>query len=248
MHYQLYVPKTADTWPTLEGILPARWLSGVNQVETHSGPDGGAGRVFSWPTPSAPENQYLPDRYKWVAGQGGRLPGQWSSRAAAGGYWVGLRKGSPPTPEDLALPERFAGRELTLGDGQVWTVPAAAKLPRAYRLRDGIWTSEVRAEFRMFWDDSVVWFERSRPALEGRATSIVAPPEWIDYVLSALALNYRLLPEVASELGLLGTDNAFDAILATVSGHLLLEVAAEKKSPDAACTPAGSNTSSGEPG
>jgi hypothetical protein len=133
-----------------------------------------------------------------------------------GRYWLGRSDvGALPGPEDLRRAVVFPGYDVTLGDGQVWTVPIVRKsgryaaLPRSLGLNDaGEFVQEVLPEFAAAWQASKTMFDH---LFQGT----LPWPEAFDLAVGALALNYRLGRREASLLKLLTTQNylsVFEAV------------------------------------
>jgi len=73
-----------------------------------SGPDGGQGAIVTL----SDRYNYKPAEQTWEQGVG---------------YWVGMWKDSPPTPDDLQRKEIVPGDMVTLGDDNAWIVPKARR-------------------------------------------------------------------------------------------------------------------------
>jgi hypothetical protein len=103
-------------------------------------------------------------------------------------------------------------------------------LPRSLKTSAGGRVERVvRKEFRQYFDDSVKWFadliQRDFSELDQKFDS-----EIIDYLGRALSLNYRLTPEVISELELFNTENIVLCLRASIDGlKIAEEIEAQKK-------------------
>lgn len=86
--------------------------------DIHQGPDNGSG---------------------WLMADQGRLgeyaarhmPGEQEWQETPDGWWLGYYKAAPPTPDDLAHDQQLAGYDLTMGDGNVWTLPLVRNVDEA---------------------------------------------------------------------------------------------------------------------
>lgn len=143
----------------------------------------------------------------------------WLPQIAAGEprYWVGTWRDSPPAPEDLRRADGLLdSHRVELGDGCEWEVPAAARLPRTLRLGPEGLRFELFDRYRSYWDSSCRFREQVEAFYRGEAAKLVIDADWWDYLVGALRLNYRILPEIVSHLGLLTTSTCFSALAATV--------------------------------
>lgn len=86
--------------------------------DIHQGPDGGHG---------------------WLMADQGRLgdyaarhmPAEQDWQETPDGWWLGYYKAAPPTPDDLAHDQQLPGYDLTMGDGNVWTLPLVRNVDEA---------------------------------------------------------------------------------------------------------------------
>jgi hypothetical protein len=146
------------------------------------GPDGGCGLLFA-PTNSVKRLGYHPDAQEWRQGPA---------------CWVGWEGENPPTPEDLARDTQLPGVELTLADGQTWTVPVAqfwdgrTQLPCVYGLQDGNAVPEVVPALRPFQKAVEAFLAEWKASLaEGRLPAC-DEDALFDLAGLALSLNYRV--------------------------------------------------------
>lgn len=228
MHFQIFIPKTRDMWPELSEVGLGDLAPNAHHVELATGPGNVAGRLFSWPTVEHPQNNYLPGS-EWI-------PAAADGERPAGRYLVGIRTDSPPTPGDLARERQYDGDDILLGDGNRWLIPAACQLPQAMTLQpDGRIALTVRQQFEDFWKRSEQWFRWYIGYREGLDFS---DADLWHYAIESLGLNYRIVPELVSHLGLIGTDTFREIIKATVDGYKLAEVREYQKKTGEVSTPA----------
>lgn len=227
MRFLIFIP--GDQLPNEQKLVTVglpHLVRGASSMATGAGPDGKPGVVFSWPT-ADPRTVvgYLPDQQEWI-------PAVTRDDQAAGRYWVGFSKASPPTAKDLARTSQFEGSRVVLGDGSEWLLPAAGRLPQDAKLDpDGVWAFEIQQRFQKHWDDSCAWFwDLAVKASEGDSISLSG--ESVEYLIRALTLNYMLTPEVASHLKLFNSQNMIPALQATVDGIRIAEEADQKKTAD----------------
>lgn len=249
--YLLYFPSAKDTDRTL---LKAAGLDDLARDGAPSacgvlanGPDGGGGVILHWPDPLHPERNaepgHFPDRQVWYSAKPDPKRG-----LAARRFWLGLEVSRPPTPEDLRRRRLVAGKDIFLGDGHVWHVPAARQLPMVLGLdaETGEFARNIHADYRSFWEASTTvygWFfpEAGQPA--------IPYAEAFELAAIFLGLNYRVSREIVDLLGLFTTDNLVEVCSAIIDYEAVVEVLAArlgaKKKADPACTPAGSPSSAG---
>lgn len=220
MHFRVFLPKikTADSENLrrvgLGHLIPGAVFlqSAVNEVP---------GYVVSWRDEDLDCDV---TQYDW-------LPAIARDGLDEGRYLVGLRQGLPPLPHELKWPRQFSGYLVPLGDGNEWCIPAAGELPQSVKMRpDGSSSRQVRREFKQYFDDSVKWFADfiSRDFGELNQTF---DGEIFNYLARALMLNYRLTPEVISELELFGSENLVTCLRASIDGlKIVEEIANQKKS------------------
>lgn len=127
---------------------------------------------------------------------------------AKGRAFIGIHPNDPPGPDDLARTKQQKGEMLRLEDGSDWLIPIARQLPCVLGLDDdGAVSKCVVARYRKFWEDayrSVEWFTVN----EADETTINTT-EGYTFACDALAVNYRICPDLVALLGLLTTVHQF---------------------------------------
>lgn len=218
MHFQMWFPGATGRMAALSSIGAVDLAEGCRESLAKL-EDGRPGLLLTW----TGEVGYLPDRQKW-------LP-----LDAADGPLVGYWNDSPCTPEDLRRRSLFTGYETNLADGNSWVIPQAAELPASLRLVDRAWTKVRKPQFDEFWSRSEPWYRRFMQVnldfekiaeVEGIEQSALLN-DWSDFCVFALRQNYRILPQIASELGLLDTTSLINITWAVVDGMAIKEVMAE---------------------
>ena len=222
MHFQVFLPNAIGQNPQLlDAVGLADLAEGATFMPVKAGPNGGPGMIVFWRRPGAHASGYIPDRQEWIpAVPSGGLP--------AARYWVGFWSDSLPLPSDLARARLFSGTAVELGDGNSWVLPVAAMLPRDAILdpETGEVLFEIQERFMAFWKASEPWYARLMGDADGTLT---IDRGWFDYVLQAARMNYRLIPEVASQLRLFSTANLYECLSVTVDGMRIALVEDEKK-------------------
>ena len=220
MHYQLWFPgATRDAAGLLKSAGLADFVEGA--MESIARIDDVAGLLVTW----SGEAGYIPDRQKWITPFVGAT------------YRIGFWTDSSCGPEDLRRSSLFDGYLNTLGDGQTWQIPKAADLPSTMRLVDRQWTKIRKPRFDGFWKRSEAWYRRFMQCdLESdticRVENLTPSQlyhDWSDFCVEALRQNYRLTPEIASELGLLDSESLLRITMAVVDGMAIAEVLAEMR-------------------
>ncbi|HEY4263414.1 MAG TPA: hypothetical protein VGM98_24840 [Schlesneria sp.] len=197
MHFQMWFPgATGNARAVLEAAGLADFAEGCRESIAKF-TDERQGLLISWTGDAG----YSPDRQKWLPLKDPDGPQI--------GYWTD----SPCTPADLQRRYLLTGFPIPLGTSGEWIVPRAKDLPAYLRLVNNLWESIRKPEFDEFWHRAAVWYRRFMTAdldLEQMAECEDLDPdvllsEWCDFCVYALRQNYRILPQIASELDLLDT-------------------------------------------
>lgn len=244
MHYQIYLPgKRTGDGEYLEAAGLGHLRGGEEYWETSTGPDGTGGMIVTWPLDDPGYLfGYYPDEQEWLVGPNGKPKAEsgWQQSkdleplSASGSplYYCGFWGGRPPTPLELGKPPGVPGMEIMLGDGNRWVVPVAELLPKDVIFKAGSPQAVVKQQFEKFWDEStrwVGWFLEADPEREIPESFI---PDLFEYVLRALSLNYRIVPELVTQLRLLDYQTIFASVAATLHKPAIDDVELEKKTAD----------------
>jgi hypothetical protein len=204
------------------------------------GPDGGRGLLVAWRTGDIKRDPPLDARkFTWQAAKADTARG-----LAAERFYFGVVAGENVTPADIARRDSVAGYPVTLKDGQIWRIPAAQHLPHRHGLgNDGRYSRQVEDRYADFWQQSegyaVEFFRaldqldllkaaRKIPAGAEDAVSFTLEDAW-NYCCRALAINYRVTPEIVDFLGLLDDAAMRNVIKATIDLIAILETRDQKK-------------------
>lgn len=199
-------------------------------VPVSVGPGGVGGALLSWQTfAGAPQFAYLPDSQVWQS-------------MAGGAWWFGRQKDSPITPADVARRKQYTGLNCTLRDGNDWSIPITASLPRVWGLDEhGAFSRVIAPEFREYCELSAGVFQSLMSASQsidsGESAAVAVAGAW-EYLCRALALNYRLCPELVAALGLIDDSNFAYALSTSCEFDLIAQVEAQKKTASEVSTPA----------
>lgn len=200
-------------------LFDGRSGPGPTVVGTTSGPGGKAGTFFTVAgrgERGAPELAGVDwSRVRWA-----EIPGSPAS--------LGLLEGELPGPEDLARAEQVDGHLVELGDGAQWLVPVVRRirggtsLPRALKWQGKEWVEgDVRPAYRSLWAAGLRLWDSAIAKIDGPITLT----EETSTAVTALAVNYRLGPAEASELGLLDSRTAGTLLLALIDVPVLRALA-----------------------
>lgn len=186
-------------------------------------PSDEPGLFCTWGDPRNPSNGvavvYDPARQTW--------------RKMPGGYWLGVQNDRKPNPEGLARANSIKGYAVPMGDGNEYVLPNVMQLPAVYDIDEtGEEVRRTRDEWRHI-EDRATWalgelIRCSRPGV------LLPEKECRRYVAEMLAVNYRLVPEMAYALGLLDSDCWYAAMGATVDRENLVRGWAEIQSGESA--------------
>lgn len=269
-------------------------------VAQGTGPKGIRGTIVSWdpntcrPDVESPRYEFNPEID--IATE---APGDPINKLPQGRFWLLTEKTRPVTPADLKrkpvdsfedlMPKaseseavrtakanrlrhvtRYAGNDVTLGDGNVWTFPNMTELPSSYRLTEtGTWGDVVKPAFRNTYDRMIDAFNACQQHVlydclrdmnaeqiaeylddDDREFLRTTEPKALDqqvaipFLCDMLALNYRVTPWIISELCLLDPTNHWAALEACTDAHrlrLLWQTVQKKTAPIRQRTPTGNS-------
>ncbi len=186
------------------------------------GPDGHRGTLLYWHDGSVDSFGYFPDSQEWDKCAKGKTYEQ-------GAFWIGYTIGRPVEPHDLLKREYHDGTAVTLNDGNEWLIPSAGMLPKVWGIdqETGTPCAKYDERFREFCEESEKYAESICSMSEDGSATVSA--DWWQYCLTALSINYRIIPDVASKLGLFTTCNLFDVAMATCDRDFIVEILEQKK-------------------
>ena len=201
--------------------LTAKGESGPEAIRVHSGPDERTGMMFLWRQPGV-EISHSPSNKRW-------LP--WREDAGSPPSWyLGLEQEFDPG--QLARPKQIAGPHVVMGEflgaAYSWQIPSADQLPMKHRLIAGAWRRVVVGELKEYADAC----DRMR-AVACEACGLLAELDAMDsgaaqhdvqfrfdeadvFVCQALAINYRVTPEIVDMLDLINDETMVRAIFAAI--------------------------------
>lgn len=184
------------------------------------GPDGGSGLLTGFAMQGVPVHL---DRHAqtWHALKPeGDLP--------AGRAWIGWPNESPPTPDSLARKTQVCGEDLSLADDRDWHIPIARLLPKELGLDgNGRVTAETDRRYKSFYDASWEVFAKFTTTPQGEIVT-----DWdsgVAYAVSAIAINYRMVRDLAFMLGLLKETHLWAIPRTVCEAYRVAEIIAQKK-------------------
>lgn len=218
MHFQMWFPGATGCVAALQSIGAVDLREGCRESMAKF-IDGRMGLLLSW----TGDIGYVPERQRWVPLRNAEGPQV--------GYW----SESPCVPTDLARRSLFDGYQQRLADGNDWVIPRATALPASFRLVDGAWSKVRKPQFDEFWARSEVWYRRFMTCdLDAEVifrTEGISEEQFhqelADFCCFALRQNYRLLPEIASELDLLDSNSALSIVWSVIDGMAIKEILQE---------------------
>lgn len=189
-----------------------------------SGPGPGElpGQLVSW---SGEGTSYLPEQQDWIP-----APPDPKRELPKGRFWIGTLKGRKPTPDELQRKADiiYQGVPTKLGDGNTWIIPNSAGFPHY------IGINEKGELGRLPTDDCLPHYERTLWAFE-HAQAVIEDEDNFDvdksfeYVIEMLALNYRICPELASQIQLINEEDLLVALSRTTDFRRLQNISEEVK-------------------
>lgn len=193
------------------------------------GPGGQGGQIWSWLTSnSAPA--YRPASQTWHQARGAP-------------YWYGFDAGEP-APQALGRKIQYVGRVRTLHDGQEWSLPSVDSVPHRISLDD-------RGQLCRLPDAAYEQFAAEAGALlTDFARNQLVDPGWswqrlFHFVVTTLALNYRINAEIACRLGLFRDDDLWPTAFFVGAGEQVQAILADLEKKKRADAPSGSAPSGG---
>jgi hypothetical protein len=245
--YSIYIPRGSGPPAAIlervglaDLLVPGDSLPLVHDI-VDRGPDGGSGVILTWGGPGAPRLGHHPEYQVWdPAPPAGSLPG--------GRYWYGFEPANPPRPCDLLRTEqcRLPGFDLSLADGNLWTMPNAIRLPHRFVLDPaGEEIREVKADFLEVYTRAMEIFELIGAHLRATDPDPLPGPRIRDYLAWMLGRNYRVNRDLCYRLKLWDDQNWFGAAEATVDFLALARIEDDVKKKGGQRIPAGSTPGDG---
>jgi hypothetical protein len=220
MRYLIFVPKPQTKQmgaALLESVGLGDHAKGFDTMQCAAGPTGSSGVLFGWLDPVQNRLVYEPEKQTWI-------PSLAEGDRPAGAYWVGVWNESKPTETDVRRPEFRKGVWVTMADGTRWQFPSPSTLERFPEIKDGKLTWVVDEQFSWF----VAEIDKRRAMLTtDETTPGKAFVSWdleqdFAFIIRALRLNYRLVPEVVVHLRLI-SESTLKALTTGILGYTLIE-------------------------
>lgn len=202
MHHVIYIPASTqdDPMKALDEAGLADHASGANVTIIPEDQlvceELRGGLLFRWDRHRFQRIEF--DLLRW-------LPAMPLDGLPARRYFIGLDQTDPPRPHELLKPEPCPGSPVKLGDENTWVIPHAKQLPFDIirNPQTGEVTNQPRPRFYAFWHKCLVW-QRLVEAV-GDTESAVDDVDQAEFLEEALRLNYRVTPELISNIRLFST-------------------------------------------
>lgn len=184
-----------------------------------TGPQGMRGLLFYFQRCDEPLVKIQPD--KW-------LPLAKLGELQEGRAWIGYLADNPPNAKSLARGTMQPGKWLKLS-ADYWHIPVARQLPRQLAMNaDRSISSRIHERFAAFFDKAYASLDWFRVDDDGK--SYASFEEAFSFCCEALAINYRICPEMVSEFRLLDSDKLFEIPrIVSEFDALAAELLAQKK-------------------
>lgn len=214
--------------PLLDPAVSPLW----SDVYQHT-PDGGRGVLVQFDCPLRPQSSsprgLHPERQQWrEASKQVDLP--------RGRYWLGWQPEQRPTPADLrrSAQRTVSGETLTLLDGHLWEVAVSSFVPmrRGIDIATGLEVRLPQTPFVPFVERCREWealFVETGQTAESLAGSVLRLNGAYQFAAEALAMNYRVVPDLVDALELIGDEEIFQIVLAAVGITTMAAIELQKK-------------------
>ena len=211
MRYFIFVPGQSDG--SVKDRFNALGLGSIEheiQGKPSEGPGDQRGILFGWLSSTQNNLIYKPEAQTWI-------PSAKAGDRETGAYWVGVWNDSPPTEEELRKPNHRRGSFVKLGNCERWSVVVPKDLDRFPLLNaDGSLTWVVDEAFN--WLVSSIDKRRSEAlsTLQDDGTVEITfnwEADW-QFLVSVLAVNYRVTPEIVSHMKLFSQQSIRELISA----------------------------------
>jgi hypothetical protein len=181
----------------LKGLLPSLDFPSPAPImrDVATGPAEAPGVIVGYPDQHERHGLavgYFAKEQSWTESKSGGRP-----------VWFGRRNGRKCNPAALRRYTEFPSDGVRFDDGQVWQIPAMQLMPRDLHFVDGRLTEVVREAYRPYVDAGAKLYAAMVTAKRGDPESGVTATEVWNFVISGLALNYCLTPEIVEHLGLI---------------------------------------------
>lgn len=239
--YALYLPgRPARNASALEavGLLGLCKDSGPEFADIlGKGPDGGHGLLATW---------------RKVTDSGGLTVGEYTWKPAkadkarslpAKRFWLGTPLAGI-APQDIERKQQFRGYGITLADGHKWIIPPAVNLPHKHGLDDDGEPARIIAdEWRAYWERSeqfaVEFFHAFDLIAHGQQEAKFTLKDAWRFACEALAINYRIAPEVVDALGLLTDEGVNNIVCAAIDWPTMIKNGGNQKKTEEITIPVG---------
>lgn len=212
MHFLVFIPdcQPSDLEQRAKSAGLADLLTGHDTLPSIVGPDNDMGIMLAWTSPTSPRHDYSPNEQEWIPSV--------QKKDGKPLYWVGFWKEKPPTESELRRHYTQAGKLIQFGQAK-WKLPTPDSVDaRAVYADDGSMRWETVRQFSWVCDEAKTLVGTYMEEFGLRSLVFKnEPSSQINWLLSLLRVNYRILPEVAVHLDLwIGKDHILDTFLSTL--------------------------------
>lgn len=241
MHYALFLPDISGSSPEhLRQIgLGALLRSGSPDFSEGVGPHKRRGIFATWGWGS--NFKFHATNQVWKV-----LAANLDAGRTADQAYIGWEIDAPPTPNDLAHRDQFAGSSTRLRDGFNWLIPEAWKLPPHFDKdsESGEWIQKPAPEYAEFCKraesfayelaemcESLEQAKQRMPGIKHHREMSIA--DTFDFASAALGINYRVTSEVVAALGLIQRPEAVRIVTLAIGFDEFISEVSQKKTFDA---------------
>lgn len=151
-----------------------------------------------------------------------------------GRFWIGWNRENPPTPEDLVRTDTTPGESIQLLDRNYWEIAVQSFVPhrRGIDLETGREVRRPQTAFKPFVDRckelEEQFLSEDKDAIEIEGETIRMPGDFA-FCSQALAINYRIVPDLVDALELVGDEELFHIVTAAIGIKTMAAIQREKK-------------------
>jgi hypothetical protein len=227
--FVLFIPKVTGANPQHVARVGLGELlaDGAPEFADCTGPENARGVVCGWRTGNADSDPALsPVGLTWTPAKADKRRGLKAKR-----FWIGVDPSRPLRPEDIERKTQYDGYAVKLADGNLWHIPAAVNLPHKAGLNDdGEFCRVIANRWRPFYEASQRHAAIILAACGELLTTAKPKGKFIPVTIAesfafccdALAINYRLTPELVDAFGLLDDPSQSNVVKAAVNLPCLL--------------------------
>ena len=230
----LFVPQQDVDEITLRGIGAGDYLDPIVNMllaAVSNGPNGEAGTLVIFDNANdidlKTNERAIKTSQEWrpVAPFGDLLPGR---------FWIGRSPNEQLSPMSLRRATPFDGIDVKLRDGNFWTIPVVEWLPmvQGIDMLTGMECRRLTKEHLEFHKQAQIYFEMFMDLTMDETEAVQRTIQFdggFDYACMALSKNYRITRDYVDWLDLLGDNEVFHIVSATLGLDIIKQIALQKK-------------------